>query len=67
METGVFLEIQEKRVRQNCQFYRNSVDKKGKMNYIVKSKTNRVRQISYSQCRIPSVCYKILLSTYQIF
>ena len=39
----------EKWVWQNCQFYRNSVDKKGKIDYIVKSKTNRVRHISYSQ------------------
>ena len=66
-ETGVFLAFWEKWVWQNCQFYRNSVDKKGKIDYIVKSKTNRVRHISYSQCGNGSVCYKILLSTYQIF
>ena len=45
----VFLAFWEKWVWQNCQFYRNSVDKKGKIDYIVKSKTNRVRHISYSQ------------------
>ena len=44
-----FLAFWEKWVWQNCQFYRNSVDKKGKIDYIVKSKTNRVRHISYSQ------------------
>ena len=63
----LFYGFGKKRLRQNLQFYGNTVDKKGEIDYIVKSKTNRGRQYSHTQSGSGSVCYKILLSTYQNF
>ena len=55
LETSAFLIFAEIRLRQNLQFYGNTVDKVSEMDYIVKSKTSRGWKYAHKQYGLGSV------------
>ena len=63
MKPCVFLFGTKKSRWQNSQFFRESVDKIGKMDYIVKSKTNGCGKIFYLAGCMQSVCYSFFTIT----